>query len=285
MTIAPDVVNRLVTASRNVGPDPTALAFPARVVRERWYTSPDLCTLYGTPCWEELPGETRQRLSFWEAVNFYSLNIHGERSLMAGVANRLYRRSMGDTSSYLHHLLAEENNHSAMFGTFCDRYAGKVYGPRFVDLQRHGAPETADLLFFARALIFEEVADHFNRAMRNDDRLEPIARAINDLHHVDESRHLRFGRHMVTSLFDEQSPRWSPGTTDDVRAQLRSWLDAIWQSYYNPAAYIDAGIDDPFTAVDEALAAPHQQQLRADATDRVRTFLIDVGLLESETGR
>ena len=61
----------------------TYLEWPAELSRERWYTSPELVSLHGTEVWTALDDSARMRLSFFEAVNFYSLNIHGEKSLIA----------------------------------------------------------------------------------------------------------------------------------------------------------------------------------------------------------
>ena len=54
-----------------------------------------------------------------EAVNFFSLNIHGERMLVAGIAQRLYRTGHAETSRYLHHFLAEENRHMVLISLDC----------------------------------------------------------------------------------------------------------------------------------------------------------------------
>ncbi|HVE62598.1 MAG TPA: diiron oxygenase, partial [Mycobacteriales bacterium] len=104
-----------VRHSRSVG----VSGWPDTVERPQWFTSPQLVSLHGTSAWEALDEPARQELSFWEAVSFYSLNIHGERLLMAGLAQRLYRPGLVDVSEYLHHFLAEENVHSVWFGTFC----------------------------------------------------------------------------------------------------------------------------------------------------------------------
>src|SRR5687767_7163377 len=101
--------------------------WPDSVARPGWYTSPELVSAYGGDLWDSLDEGQRQELSFWEAVNFFSLNVHGERMLMAGLAERLYRPGLVEVTEYLHHFLAEENTHSTWFGTFCQRYAGKVY--------------------------------------------------------------------------------------------------------------------------------------------------------------
>jgi hypothetical protein len=101
----------------------TALAWPDTVDPSAdWFSTPEYLSLAGTPAWDAMPEPERKRLAFCEAVNFYSLNIHGEKSLMAGLAERMYRPEMLQVSGYLHHFLDEENKHSVFFGGFCTRW-------------------------------------------------------------------------------------------------------------------------------------------------------------------
>src|SRR5207244_844073 len=143
-----------------------------------------------------------------EAVNFYSLNIHGEKALLEGLAHRLYQPDLSEVSKYLHHFLDEENKHMVYFGEFCLRYAGKIYRDRKVAFPREYERGEEDFLFFGRVMIFEEIVDYFNRRMGNDERLSTVAREINRLHHSDEARHLTFGRRIVKELFEQWRPSW-----------------------------------------------------------------------------
>lgn len=128
-----DTAARLSHLSQRSYQNPyTAVAWPDAVDPERdWFSSPELLSVYGTPLWDNLDQPARRRLAFFEAANFYSLNIHGEKSLMQGLAGRLYRKDLADVADYLHHFLDEENKHSIFFGGFCTRYA-RIYRTRQV---------------------------------------------------------------------------------------------------------------------------------------------------------
>src|SRR6185295_3917673 len=141
-------------------------------------------------------------------------------------------------SPYLHHFLDEENKHLVYFGGFCRRYAGKVYPDRKLDFPRKYAPGEEDFLFFARVLVFEELADVHNQRMAGDERLAPIARRINLIHHLEETRHLVFGRQIVAELFERHAPGWSSGVLDGLRGYLAAWIVATWREYYNPEVYV-----------------------------------------------
>jgi hypothetical protein len=267
------------------------LEWPNAVDAERdWFTSPELVSLHGTDVWAALPESAQKRLAFWEAVNFFSLNIRGESGLMQGLAERLYQRRGAELSPYLHHFLDEENKHCVLFGTFCTRYAGKIYEDRKLwRTERELAEGESDLLFFAKVLIFEEIVDRYNLAMSKDERLHATARAINLNHHLEEARHLAFGRQMVQELWERYAPRWAPETIAGVRAHLTQFLKTTWREYYNPEMYEDAGVLRDWPASGErnawdvqeiAWSSPASVALRRRQTERCAGLLKKFGILE-----
>jgi P-aminobenzoate N-oxygenase AurF len=276
------LVDRLSRSSRSTYQNPyAALDWPDAVDPEAdWFTSPELSSLAGTAWWDQLDEAGRRRLSFWEAVNFFSLNIHGERMLMEGLARRLYRPDLADVAPYLHHFLDEENKHSVYFGGFCRRYA-RVYPDRKLAF---GAPAAApgedDVLFFARVLVFEEIVDRYNVAQGRDERLHPLARFINRNHHAEETRHLAFGRQLVAGLWDAWRPRWDDDVVAGIRAHLAAFAQVSWREYYNPHVYRDAGFADPWAVADEAWGHPAQRAHRRAVTARCRSFLRDHEILD-----
>lgn len=265
---------RLSAASREQLQDPYALfAWPASLSPDAdWYTSPELITLYGTKLWDRLSEPARKRLSFWEAVNFYSLNIHGERALMQGLSARLYRPETEGITPYLHHFLDEENKHSVLFGGFCTRYASKIYPDRKIMQSREELlPGQEDILFFGKVLIFEEIVDGLNAHMARDGRLHEVARRINLNHHVEESRHLVFGRHVLKALWSEHARRWPEGKTNEVARYFEAYLRATWREYYNPAVYQDADLPG-LTAEGDARLSPWDIQAIAWESDASRSM-------------
>ncbi len=247
-----------------------------------WHMAPELISLHGLPQYESLSEEEKKKLSFYETINFYSLNIHGERSLMEGLANRLYRKWPKEFSSYIHHFLGEENNHMVLFGGFCTRFAGKVYPDRHVNFPREYAAGEEDFLFFARVMIFEEIVDYYNYLNAKDERLHPVAREINRLHRFDESRHLAFGRKVAADLFTHYSKEWSPEVLAGVRSYLAHYLVATLKEYVNPDAYRDAGLSDPYNLAKQIWAAPSSLERRKQAASKVIHFFKTQGILLEE---
>ena len=246
-----------------------------------WFGSPELLSLYGAPAWESLDERVRCRLAFFEAANFYSLNIHGEKSLMQGLAARLYRKDLVDVADYLHHFLDEENKHSIFFGGFCTRYA-RVYRTRQMAGTESHPRDVDDFLFFAKTMIFEEIVDRYNWIQGRDARLHPVARFINANHHFEEARHLVFGRRLVAALWEACAPDWDEERIAGVRGYLEQFFVASWREYYNPDVYADVGLGDPWDLAEQAWSAPAQREHRRQVSAKCANFLITTGILTKE---
>jgi hypothetical protein len=273
------VVERLCEASRDDFANPYLLAWPEKMDPDQWYMTPELLSLYPTPFYPQLPDDQRKRLSFLEAVNFFSLNIHGEKSLIEGLANQLYGKRSPIFYDYLHHFLDEENKHMIYFGGFCMRYAGKVYADKKIAMNRDYAAGEEEFLFFAKVLIFEEIVDVYNIRMSQDERLAPIAREINRLHHRDEARHLVFGRRVVKELFDQYFEKWGPVALDHIRSYLAEYLIATWREYYNPDVYRDLGMSHPYHVYEKAFGDAGSQSHRKNISSGCIEYFLSNGIL------
>ncbi|MBC7660574.1 MAG: diiron oxygenase [Chitinophagaceae bacterium] len=247
-----------------------------------WFTSPKLMTIAGTSFETSLNEQTRRRLSFFEAVNFYSLNINGEKPLVEGLNKRLYAKGQARLLPYLHHFLDEENKHMQFFGRFCMSYSGKVYKDKKISFPRTYVEGEEDFLFFAKVVIFEEIADYFNILQAADENLHPVARKINLLHHQDEARHLTFGRQLVLELFEEKKTVWSTETLQGISIYLLSYMVATWKEYYNPEMYRDAGLSDSYEMMTEAWNCEAQKNLRREASSKCIRFFLDTGIITEE---
>jgi hypothetical protein len=184
----------------------------------------------------------------------------------------------------LHHFLDEENKHSVLFGTFCERYAKKIYPDRkLVVAAVDDDALKGDFMFFAKVLMFEEVVDTYNLAMSKDRRLHPIAVAINHNHHVEEARHLAFGRRICQELWAELACERSFEELDALREHLQAFLTLTWREYYNPDVYRDAELGpdlpmpwaelDPWQVQAMAWSHPSAVARRTELSSRCTSFL------------
>jgi hypothetical protein len=257
----------------------TEFDWPERIDMDTWQFSPKLISLYGMDIYDALEERQQKILAFWEAVNFFSINIHGEKALIQGLAGRLYKQWPAAISGYLHHFLDEENKHMTVFGTYCELYGHKVYPDKKMTVPAEYSEGEEDFLFFAKVVVFEELVDRYNSLMGSDDQLDELARHINEYHHNDESRHLAFGREITRELFAKYATQWEQATLARVRQYLADYMAATWREYYNPAVYRDAGLDDAYELYQSALESPICKKHRQTISANCVKFFIDSGIL------
>jgi hypothetical protein len=254
--------------------------WPDSLPEQMWWMSPELTTTHGTDVAAELSREQLHRLSKFESVNFYSLNVHGIRELLIEVTRRIHTDEFATPSEFFHHFIGEENEHMWFFAEFCLRYAGKIYKS-----PRGGAetipPTNADsLLVFARILIFEELVDHFNSKMAMDERLDDTIRKINRIHHQDESRHIAFGRELVRLLFDGFRAGATPEELAQVSDYLKRYMSYSFESLFSPQVYKDAGIANPLEVRRRLLEGPNRPAFEAQVFRKTHSFLTRNGLIQ-----
>ncbi|MDX3240515.1 diiron oxygenase [Streptomyces sp. ME18-1-4] len=257
----------------------TMFDWPDTIEPDLPWMSESLTTLAGTPMWDELTREQQIALTKYEAINFFSLNIHGIRELMSDVVMRIHERTYADVSEFLHHFIGEENEHMWFFAQFCLRYGGKLYPAQptlKADSVAHLSTVAREVIVFARILIFEEIVDHYNAHMATDPSLPHIAREINRVHHQDESRHVAFGRMVFTNLLGQVARR-DPDEVPVVAEYLENYLQYSIGTLYNPAAYRDAGIPDALALRRRALEHPARAEAHDRILKRTRKFLSRAG--------
>ena len=245
-----------------------------------YYMSPNLMSLYGTETFEALTETQRKRLSFYEITNFFSFVLLGEKPVVSGMTDRMYRKdTMGPITDYLHHFVDEENKHMVMFSLYCNRYAGKIYPEKKLPVDRELAPGEADLVFYCRVLIVEELGDVYNRAMMDDKGINGLVRQINEFHHRDEARHLAFGRAWAAELFERHTQDWSSDQLQRFQNWLSNYFTSSWKDFYNPSVYRDAGIENAYQVRLDAMANPTQRAFREDASTKLIKFFLKHGFL------
>jgi P-aminobenzoate N-oxygenase AurF len=284
METASDLAVRLTKASRKKFWDVyNSITWPDQLVEGAWMMPPELISIHGTSAWDALDESQRKTLSKYELGNFFSLVLQGERPLVAGLSDRLYSRSNNkNITEYLHHFLDEENKHMVMFGEFCHRYIGKVYPEKKISLPREYAKGEEEVAFFCKVMVVEELGDYYNLVIEKDERCDPLVREINRMHHVDEARHLAFGRLYLAELFQQHSAKWTPEQLAGFRQWLVDYLRASWGDYYNPTMYRDAGLADSYELRQMAMAHPAGVALRRAASAKLVTYFIKNGLLTEE---
>ena len=137
-------------------------------------------------------------------------------------------------------------------------------------------------MFFVKVMIFEEIVDLYNKVMGEDARLVPLARDINRLHHIDESRHLAFGRTLVKWLHERYSKEWSEETKTSISDYVAGYLTSTWREYYNAAVYQDLGLNQPYELQERAYQRPEARAHREKISKPCIQFLLKANILLKE---
>jgi hypothetical protein len=281
------LLDRLMTLSRRNHYNPyDRFSWPHEIDRSQFWCDEDLLTTYGTDIHKKLNEEHLVSLSQWECINFFSLNVHGIKGALEFIVRCMYEAKYKELSEYLHVFMAEENAHMWFFAKFCLDYSGKIYPTLPMPQSATREPLENDLYMFSSTLIFEEYVDFYNRKVGANAKVPSIVRDVNYQHHLDEARHISFGREVVKCLYDEIA---AGDETGETVARVRQTIEKIFTHFiglmYNPRVYDDAGIVGP-TGL--ASAAAVRNNLRNESArrcfheqwfKRTATFFVRQGIL------
>jgi len=274
-----DVVRRLSERSVQRAYDPyRELEWPDELPAGRRWMSADLLSPFGTPRMAELSEPELCRLSQWELINFFSFNVHGIRELMIHVLACIHRAGHEGVSEYFHHFLDEENKHMWFFAEFCKRYGGKIYATQKLQFSAFEDEDVQSFIAFSKILISEQISDFYNLRMMTDPALPEIVRTINQLHHEDESRHIAMGLRLVGHLYEDLAARHSAETRRRVASYLSRYMQFFVESFYNPSAYRDTGLAEPFQWRRALLDAPERKAFHARVLARPMRFFRRLGV-------
>ena len=246
--------------------------WPATLTQTAPWMSEDLLSVHGTPYRDDLSTEQRCRLGHWELVNFFSFNVHGIKELMQTVLTCIYKSGHETTWEYFHHFLDEENKHMWFFAEFCRRYGGKVYFTQKMQFPAFSEDDIQTFIAFAKILISEQVSDFYNVRMAADETLPPIVRKLNRVHHEDESRHIAMGLNVVHAMYTALAEKYPDNTLRQIESYLSRYMKFFVESFYNPAAYRDAGLDEPYEWRNKLIEAPGRTAFHSRALQKTLKF-------------
>jgi P-aminobenzoate N-oxygenase AurF len=253
-------------------------AWPDSLPERGWWMTPELMSTHGTEVGGELDEAQLQALSKWESINFYSMNVHGIRELLMEVVDRIHMPGFEVPSEFFHHFIGEENEHMWFFAEFCLRYGGKIYPTIRLRTNAPADQGVANFLVFSRILLFEEVVDHYNTVMAADTSLHATIREVNRVHHRDESRHIAFGRELVTVLHDRIKGSLDVAGRQEIETYLKRYVAATLESFCNPTVYRDAGLGDVPDLRQRVLADPGRRASEQRAIRKPMAFFTRIGV-------
>lgn len=273
-----DVARRLLDSAAKLSYDPaTEVDWDTPMDTAHHGASPEWSTLYGTAYWQELTDDQRRALTRQEAASVASTGIWFEMILQQMVLRDMYAKDPTDPRfQWALTEVADECRHSIMFARGAAKLGAPAYRPRrpVVELGRAFKTLAFGEAAYAAILVAEEVLDVMQRDWMRDERVAPFVRTINNIHVVEESRHMKFAR-------DETRRRLR--TAGPLRRQINSLVVAI-ASYYivtsmvNADVYANAGLDGE-RARAEAKANEHHKSLMRSSCSGLMEFLASARLL------
>ncbi|GAA2516102.1 diiron oxygenase [Streptomyces levis] len=277
-TQAGEVAGRLLDSAATLSFDPlTEVDWETPLDKDFHGASPEWSTLYGTSYWNELTEAQRKELTRQEAASVASTGIWFEMILQQLILRDVYAKDPTDeTVQWALTEIADECRHSIMFARGAKKLGAPAYRPPRLAIELGRAFKT--LAFgeaaYAAILVAEEVLDVMQRDWMRDERVVPFVRTINNIHVVEESRHMKFAR---------EETRRHLAKTGPVRRHIHAFVIAvaayvIVTSMVNKSVYAHAGLDAE-RALAEARANEHHKAMMRSSCAGLMEFLASAGLL------
>ncbi|OXM64600.1 MULTISPECIES: AurF N-oxygenase family protein [Amycolatopsis] len=280
-TAQPDrqsVAQRLLDSSETLSYDPVKeVDWDTPLDTSYHGASPEWSTLYGTAYWNEMTPEQQRELTRQEAASVASTGIWFEMILQQLVLRDFYAKDPTDPAfQWALTEIADECRHSIMFARGAAKLRAPAYRPRrlAVELGRFFKTTARGEAAYAAILVAEEVLDVMQRDWMRDERVVPFVRTINNIHVVEESRHMKFAREETRERLKGAGP---------LRRQYNALVVSIAayfivSSMWNPKVYANAGLDTQ-RALREAKANEHHKSMLRSSCAGLMEFLDSAGLL------
>ncbi|MEV0322849.1 diiron oxygenase [Streptomyces sp. NPDC050658] len=273
-----DVARRLLDSAAVLAYDPaTEVDWDTPLDRDCHGASPEWSSLYGTAYWQELTEAQRKELTRQEAASVASTGIWFEMILQQMVLRDVYAKDpTSDEVQWALTEIAEECRHSIMFARGAQKLGAPAYRPPrpVLELGRVFKTLAFGEAAYAAILVAEEVLDVMQRDWMRDERVVPFVRTINNIHVVEESRHMKFAR--------DQTRKRMVGA-GRMRRQINAFVIAV-ASYFivtsmvNRQVYANAGLDEK-RALAEAKANEHHKSMMRSSCSGLMEFLASSRLL------
>lgn len=201
--------------------------------------------LYGTPYLDGMTESQRHELLWLETARDISMFITLEQTLpplYVGYVNREGVQLPSDVYEYLMIFSKEEIVHTLMFKRFMQLAGLPQFSPPdgLYELLTRQLPALPPVHGIACTLIIEWIAELAAMHASQQDGVDPMVRKLFYEHHVDEARHIAFGRWVVESYLEQATA----AEAQPFRGMIQGLMARLVPQFtYNPeiAAYLDDG--------------------------------------------
>jgi hypothetical protein len=273
-----DVARRLLDSSEAMSFDPAReVDWETPLDTDYHGASPEWSTLYATSYWDEMTPAQQRELTRQESASVASTGIWFEMILQQMMLRDFYAKDPTDPAfQWALTEIADECRHSIMFARGAAKLGAPAYRPKrhVIELGRAFKALAAGEAAYAAILVAEEVLDVMQRDWMRDERVVPFVRTINNIHVVEESRHMKFARDEVRERM--RGAGLLRRRLDGVVVAAAAYF--IVTSMVSPDVYTAAGLDRS-RAVREARANEHHRSMLRSSCAGLMEFLGSAGLL------
>jgi len=229
---------------------------------------PEQCWIFGTPYYEKLTDVQRHELLWEETARDVSMFIILEQTLpplYLGYINQHRGKLSPEVYEYLMIFSKEEIVHTLAFQRYMRLAELRLFNPPdgLHELLVQQLPTMHPVAGVLCTLILEWVAESAAMYGTQSDEIEPLTREMFYQHHIDEARHIAFGRWVGEAYFDVAA---EPQAQEMRKLLLSLFNRLIAQFTYNPEIAEHTSFPFPIQRADQA------------AIDIVRTSQSNVAL-------
>ena len=277
-----DLAARLVRAAANKSYNPdTDIEWPETIANDRYFLPAHRVSLYGTELWSRMPEEQRILLSRHEVASMAQAGVWFELIL-----GQLLIRFIYDEDYISQHTrwalteIADECRHSMMFARLVDVLAGHQHRPEPVTifLGRFLKTSANPVEGFADILIAEEILDMIQREAMVDQTIQPLVRAVSQLHVTEEARHVKFAHEELARRVGRMN------RVQLMRARTIVAISAavVAGALVRPSCYAAVGLNMR-EAQDAVRNSRYRRETLTWAASKLTTFFNDIGLIHGPT--
>lgn len=194
------------------------------------------CWLYGTPHFDDLTKEQLNEVLWLENARDVSMFITLEQTippLYMGFINSNPGRLSPEVEEYCMIFSKEEIVHSLVFKRYLKLAKLPMFSPpaNLQEMLLVHVPKMHPVAGILTTLIVEWGAELSAMYSSQTDDIEPFTREMNYQHHIDESRHIAFGRWVGESFFEKASEQDAKLVRDQCQLVMKHFIP---QFTYNP---------------------------------------------------
>jgi hypothetical protein len=198
---------------------------------------PETSWLYGTKYWDQLTPSQRLEMLWLENARDVSMFITLEQYLppiFMGYLNAFSHALAPEVEEYMMIFSKEEIVHTMMFR----RYMERANLPYFVvperpgykpvmDMLEHSPKTTPPIIGVLWTLVIEWSAELNAMHGTQSEGIDPFTRQMFREHHIDEVRHIAFGRRIIEDYFENRSEK----EVEYVRNLIKPALKDVFNEY------------------------------------------------------